>query len=364
MLREPAPREIDISEHLATSSAVPSTPSIGSSPSTTAPDTRSGSSTSALAVRSGVAAQDLFRAEALRELERAREGGPVLRLAPRWTEVTWWALVATVVTSVAFATFARVGEYASGPALVRFAGHAPVAARVPGTVEEVLVRTGDPVEAGQALVRLWSGAEEHELARATAEFEVHLTRLLLDPANEVAHATAAAARPAVDVAHVRLEGRIVRAPRAGRVGAVRVRPGEAITAGDPLVSVVSDTSGLEVVALLPGHHRPLLSAGILVRLEVTGYPQAYLEVRAQEGSGEIFGPAAVRRFLGDDSVDAMSLGGPVTMLRAALPAGFEADGREWPFFPGMWLGAEARIRDEPLLLALVPGLRAATDRLR
>ena len=52
-------------------------------------------------------------------------------------------------------------------------------------------------------------------------------------------------------------------------------------------------------------------------------------------------------------------------VEAVFPSDhFEADGERYALHDGMWGAAEVPVRSESLLAALVPGLRAALERLR
>lgn len=305
----------------------------------------------------------LFRDEAVEEYLRGRDRGSLLRISPRWTDWTYRILVLVFLTGVAFAVLGRVDEYATGPALVRMSGHTEITARSSGTVEEVLVAPGERVFGGQVLVRFYSGAERNEYERVKAEFELHLVRVLRDPFDESARAAAAAIRPQLVLAEARLAERAVTAPGAGIVSDVRIRPGQLLAIGDEVLTLVRENQELELVSLLPGRYRPLLAPGQGLRLEVTGYSHAYLDLTIGAVGDEVVGPQAVRRYLGSDIADAVHLAGPVVLVRAGLPGRtFRSDGRDHEFFPGMQGVAEVSVRRESLLVALVPGVRYFLER--
>ena len=73
----------------------------------------------------------------------------------------------------------------------------------------------------------------------------------------------------------------------------------------------------------------------------------------------MLGPEEARRALGPGLADATPLSGPVVLVEASLPAlKFTSDGREYPYYDGLWGQAEVRLRSEPILFALVPSLKA------
>ncbi len=307
---------------------------------------------------------DLFRREALEEYADGREEGSLLRVSPRWTAWTYPALLAVFLAGLLFVVFGRVREYASGPAIVRMAGHAELTARAAGTVEDVLIAPGERVAEGQVLVRFYSAAEQNEVERVRSEFELQLVRLLRDPADESARAAAAAIRPQLVLAEARLAERTVIAPHAGTVSDVRIRPGQLLAAGDPVLTLLRENQDLELIAIVPGRYRPLLATSMRLRFEVSGYAHAYLDLEISAVGDEVVGPNAVRRYLGAEVGDAVRLTGPVVVVRAPLPTGtFTADGREHDFFPGMQGIAQIAVRRESILVALVPGVRHVLGRL-
>lgn len=71
----------------------------------------------------------LFREEAIRRYLDRGGRGEIARLTPGWLGATFWLVVAASLTGAAFVAFASVGEYASGPAVLR---GARVEAYLPG----------------------------------------------------------------------------------------------------------------------------------------------------------------------------------------------------------------------------------------
>jgi membrane fusion protein (multidrug efflux system) len=148
------------------------------------------------------------------------------------------------------------------------------------------------------------------------------------------------------------------APHSGTVSDVRIRPGQLLAAGDPVLTLLRENQALELIAIVPGRFRPLLATDMLLRFEVSGYAHAMLDLEVSAVGDEVVGPSAVRRYLGADVADAVRLTGPVVVVRAPLPTGtFSADGREHDFFPGMQGIAQIPVRRESILVALVPGVR-------
>ncbi|HEU5060871.1 MAG TPA: hypothetical protein VFU21_30280, partial [Kofleriaceae bacterium] len=102
---------------------------------------------------SAAAELQLFRPQAVAQHAEGARHGDVLRLPPLWLRVSYRFLVAAVVAGLLFASLASVSRYASGPALVRVAGHTVTVAE-PGTVAAVRVQAGQAVVKGDVLVDL------------------------------------------------------------------------------------------------------------------------------------------------------------------------------------------------------------------
>ncbi|HEX4961926.1 MAG TPA: GAF domain-containing protein [Thermoanaerobaculia bacterium] len=309
---------------------------------------------------SGLPAPGLFREEAVEHHQVGlRSEGDLLRVDPGWMRWTYRLLLAVLVASVLFCVFAKVREYASGPAVVRLGGRTDLTATADGTVIDVGVTTGQAVEAGRLLVRFYGAREAAELSRIDHELELQLINRLRDPSDRGAEQNLLSLRAQRELARANLAEREVRAPAAGTVSDVRVRPGQHIVPGQTLLSLVRGQEHPQVIALLPGEFRPLLKVGMPLRMEVQGYRYAYQHLVVESVGDEVVGPAEARRALGDELADAVQLTGPVVRVTARLASNtFESDGKVRRFHDGMWGTAEVRIRSERVLVALVPALKA------
>jgi membrane fusion protein (multidrug efflux system) len=309
---------------------------------------------------------DIFRDEALEHHAAAgvREGD-WLRLSPKWMTSTLWLLVGLVVAFLGFAAVSTIGEYSTGPAVVRLAGRTEVTASQAGPVTAVEVRPGDRVSAGQVLVRFQNAREAAELARIEREWELQLVDRLRDLSMCSPAQALIGLRAERDLARARRDERVVRAPRAGIVGDLRCRRDQHVAAGDILLSLTGTDAQPTLVAVLPGEHRPLLRAGMPLSLELRGYDHAPPRLVVAVVADEVVGPEEAKRLLGPEVANAIPLNGPLVRVEARFPSGtFEAGGKRYALHDGMWGAAEVRVRDESLLAALVPGLRAVLERNR
>lgn len=160
-------------------------------------------------------------------------------------------------------------------------------ARLDGQVQAVLFQEGQPVRAGDLLVRLDPAdfnahlkQAEATLARdqallAKARADVARYRTLreqgfvsvekladLDAAQTAAEATVQADRAAVDLARLQLSYTSVRAPVSGIVGARLVFPGTAVKTNDTVLAVVNRVRPLLVAFALPERHVAHLRAAV------------------------------------------------------------------------------------------------------
>lgn len=113
-----------------------------------------------------------------------------------------------------------------------------------------------------------------------------------------------------------------------------------------------------MLALLPGHLRPLLHPGMALYVTLAGYPQATQQLTIDAIADELAGSAAVKQRLGAALADTIAVTEPVVLVQAHLtePA-FVVDGQPLRYFPGMQGKAAVRIRSERILFLLAPALR-------
>lgn len=302
----------------------------------------------------------IFREEALDSHSREKLiHGDILRISPRWTSWTYWLLVAVFVVGFSYLCFGRINEYATGVAVVRDDGRTTVTAMTGGTIAEIVIRPGQRVEAHQLLLRFNDLQERIELERLNREFNSQQINRLRNPNDLLAQQQLAASRVQIESAERRLKERMIFAPTAGIVRDLRIRPNQLVAPGESLLTIAGDADALSVIAVLPGHYRPLLKQGHQLRLELNGFRYAYQSLTIDSIGNEVVGPGEVRRFLGQEIADSLALQGSSVIVQAHLPtAQFYANGRWRQYHDGMPGTAEIRVRSESILFALVPGLRA------
>jgi multidrug efflux pump subunit AcrA (membrane-fusion protein) len=308
-------------------------------------------------------ASSVFRDEALVEHFRgSRKCGELLRISPRWTNWTYWLLVAVFVAGSTYLVFGRINEYATGAAVVRDDWRTPVTALTGGTITDINVQPGQRVKANQLLLRFSDVQERIALNQLRRALNVQQINRLKNPNDPVAQQQVATVRVELETAERRLKERAVSAPRAGIVRDMRIRPHQFVAPGDLLLTIGGDDDALSIIAVLPGYYRPLLKPGHPLRVEVTGFRYAYQSLTISSVGYEIVGPAEVRRFLGQEIADSVTLQGSLVIVQARLPSRkFKAENHWHEYHDGMQGSVRARLRSERILFVLVPGLKATFE---
>lgn len=301
----------------------------------------------------------IFRKEALEYYQHyRRQEGDVLLLAPGWTRWTYWILVWMLVVGVLLCMVGTVSEYAIGPALVRVDRRRDVTALGAGVVATVEVQPGQRVAAGQTLVTFQAEEERSALTRIEHEMELLLVRYMRDLTDQSARQALTTLRAERELARARLEARALKAPVAGVVGGLRIQPGQYLSAGTLVASLVEDDASAYLLAFLPGYYRPFLHPGAPLRVELDGFPYDYRELPIDSVSEQLIGPGELKRYLGPDLADTVDVTGPLVLVRARIPSRtFSVRGQVLEFFDGMPAKAQVAVRAEPIFVTMIPGLK-------
>ncbi len=176
---------------------------------------------------------------------------------------------------------------------------ASVKARVGGEVREVLVREGEPVRAGQIVVRIDAAEYEARVAQARgnlnnarAQLEIaaktrdnnlalvergFISKNALDNSTSQfagAKASVDAAQGALDLVQKSLNDTVIRAPIAGLVSARLVQPGEKVAPDSKLIDIVN-LQKMELEAGVPAADVARVAIGQPVELGVEGLPERF-----------------------------------------------------------------------------------------
>jgi biotin carboxyl carrier protein len=300
----------------------------------------------------------LFRSRALERAAEAAESADLLRLSPSWTRWAYWLIVGGAAAAIVYLTVARVDEWAQGPAIIRVEGTTELTATSAGTVASVAVEPGQQVEAGALLATLDADNERAQLDRLDQEFNLQLSRSLRDPADQAARQSLVSLRVERDLARARLADLSLRAPSAGVVEDVSVRPGQAVAPGDQLVTLGGRGRTCSVWALLPGRYRPELLHGAAVRFNVHGYRYAQASAQLTAVGAHVLGPREVARYLGNELAGSLDLQGSTVIAKAELPScTFSSDRDVFHFHQGMGGTGDVQLRSDALWAVLLPDLR-------
>lgn len=301
----------------------------------------------------------VFRPEAIEHHSNSTDDASApLRLSTVWTRRTFRLIGLMASISVLFLITIHVNEWAEGPAVVRLDDREDVTATFSATVATVRVRPGDLVAQGDELVRLVVDDQRAELERIERERELQLVRIMRDPSDVAAKQSLSSLWAQEELAHARVARGVIRAPSTGVVSDIRVRPGQHLSVGELVLTVVGANTPLSIIAVLPGKYRPDLRPGMSLRLELDGYRYHYEDLRVESVSNTVIGPSEVRRYLGPQTGDTVPADGPSVFVTARLRGrAFVADGERRMLYDGLSGRAQVAIRSERAILTLVPGLR-------
>jgi membrane fusion protein (multidrug efflux system) len=302
--------------------------------------------------------ESIFRSEAMAIAAGPQQWGDVVRVMPSWLSWAYWLLVLLLAGTITFVSIGRVSTYSTGPAVIRSTARTSITARTAGNVGTVEVTPGEPIQQGDVIARLDDIDQRATLDRVAKEFETQLRNHMLDPEDNAADTSVRTLRLQLEQARTALDERAIRATTAGTVSDVRVHPGQHVEPGDIAAAIVDGSSGLEMIALLPGEDRPQLASNMPLRLELAGYQYVYQSLSIESVSSDVIAPSEARRVLGPEVADSLHLSGPVVVVKGKLAStSFEVDGRTFQYHDGMLGTAEVPVREERIIVALIPGLR-------
>ncbi len=177
---------------------------------------------------------------------------------------------------------------------LRAVNQAQVKAKVAGEVREVLVREGEPVSAGQVLVKIDASEYQARLEQARGALQAARAQLAIaakardnnralvakgfisqnafDNAAsqyDIAHANVETAQGALDVAQKALNDSVIRAPITGLVASRSVQPGEKVSVDNRLLELV-DVRQVELEAAVPTTDILQLASGQEARVQLEG----------------------------------------------------------------------------------------------
>ena len=209
-------------------------------------------------------------------------------------------------------------------------------------------------------MRLGAPSESAELRSVQRELDDQLVLLMRHPEDHSARQALLELRSRRELAETALERSVLRASRDGEVADLRVRVGQLIEAGTPLLAVQAAPHGAQITALLPGPDRPRLQPGMPLSLRVDGFERTHLSLRIERVDEQVLGPAEALRAVGSELAGSFEVQGPIVLVHARLASPeLHAAGSAYRLHHGMLARAEVAVDREPLLFAWLPGLREA-----
>jgi membrane fusion protein (multidrug efflux system) len=286
--------------------------------------------------------------------------GGLVKYDRKWTQWAYVMVFLAALGAFAFCCLFSINDYASGPAVVRVDGKRAVTTPAGGIVESFNVRPGQVVKEGDLLVRIHDADEIAEVKRSRAEYEQQLVRYMLEPADATARVALSALSARREQALAKLAERRVRAPIPGVVSDVRIRPGQHVDAGEVLLGVSPPDANVSIVAVVPGDYRPMLSPNQDVRFALDGYAYEYHDLTLESVGDGVVGPTEVKRFLGQEIWDSVKMApGAKVLVTARIPTKtFTSEGETYAFYDGLTGTTDIRVRDEPIVVTLLPFLKA------
>ncbi|MCC7039472.1 MAG: efflux RND transporter periplasmic adaptor subunit [Burkholderiales bacterium] len=220
---------------------------------------------------------------------------------------------------------------------------ATVKAKVSGDVRQISVREGDPVRAGQVLVRVDTADLEAKLIERQGQLESARAQLALaektlatnqkllkqnfisqtafDSSESTLNVTRGSVKSAeaqVRLAQNALKDAQAVAPLSGIVAKRHVQPGEKVAFDTPLVTIV-DLKDIELQALVPAVDIPELEPGMAVELNVDGFGDRRFAGRIERiNPATEPGTRAILVFVGVPNTDHELRGGMFATGRIAL----------------------------------------------
>jgi RND family efflux transporter MFP subunit len=220
-----------------------------------------------------------------------------------------------------------------------------VKAKVAGDVQQITVREGETVQAGQVLARIDTTDLESKLVDRTGALESARAQLALaektrsmnvrllndkfisqnafdsaESSFSVAKGNVKSMEAQLQLARNALKDAVATAPLSGVVAKRHVQPGEKVAVEAPLVTVV-DLRDLEVQALVPAVDVPELRAGMPVEFSVDGFGDRRFTGRVERiNPSTEAGTRAFLVYVGLPNSDAILRGGMFATGRIALAA--------------------------------------------
>lgn len=302
----------------------------------------------------------IFRAEAIKHHRQGTIGdGHPLELSPRWARLVFPLILLALLAGLVYVQLGDVDEYTRSITIDYVNPGVAVTDTAGGAITDIDVEPGDYVRKNQVLAHLDSDSERAALKRLQEEYEHALARRLCPPNGGAARSTVASLREKVPAAEARLDARATRSLRSARLEDHRVQEGDQLTPGQVLATIRPDDreSGrdVRVIATLPANYRSLLQPGMDLRLTLRSPKSPYQTLSVERVRRDAIGPDEVRRALGIEVSNTVSLNGSIVPIYCEGPSyRFQVDDRRYGYRNGLLGTAEILVKSERVLFLLLP----------
>jgi hypothetical protein len=265
---------------------------------------------------SALADLDLYRPEALRhQLEAGSGCGRLLQTSPPWLPWIPPVMLAAIALSVGALGLVRIPAYVKAEGWVRARQEVVVEAPTTGHVDAINVKEGQRVEAGTLVGRLSGASDAKEYA--------------------------------------------MKAVAGGVVAHVWALPGQWLSPGDRIASIVDEAAGYEFIAFAPASYESEILQGMSMVVRIRGYADSPQTFQVDEVGPVLMNRSDAARRGGE----AMRLTGPTVAVRSRLrPDFFRWSGRSIHYSPGMQGDVDVRLSAESVLRSTMRYVERLTQR--
>ena len=301
--------------------------------------------------------KSLYRPEALQHHRKKGSEGVVTELSPKWIRRAYPLLIAAIVIAFVFGIVIRVPTYSSGFGIIHYPG-TPVVSNEQGTIMELSVGAGDMVTKGQIVAKLNSEKQDADYAQVKSDADAAQQQYLFDDQDEQARKSVKSATTALMHAKSSVDQRYIRSIADGRVSDIHTHVGDAVGAGNTLMSIIKPGTMPEVYAYLPASDRPRIKMDMELQVGIDGFNKKRPKLRLESISNDAVGVSEIRREVGQQLADTLKLpndGSSYIVVKAKFETDkFFVGKKEFSLHEGMSTKAEIMIESKPFFSSIFP----------
>jgi hypothetical protein len=266
-------------------------------------------------------------------------------------------LAISLVIALVAGLVMRVPTYSSGFGIIKYPA-TPVVSQTAGNVDQVYVRAGEPVQIGDALLKLSSQKEDADVLQYRVEAENAIFTFLSDDQDEQAKKSVRSATAALTHAQAQQDQRIIRATANGTISDLYTDKGQPVQPGSQLMNIIKPGTKPEVWAFVPATDRPRIKKESMpLQVEIVGYHAKRAHLPISHISTEAIGATEVRRMLGQQLADAVKVAqeASYTLVKAKFQTDSIKVGKKlFELHDGMPTKVDIEIDSKPFLATVFP----------